>query len=53
MKTGKRSMNFLLTSIASGTKEAQAIVENGKRKNAACNEAGMKIICTRDTHTED
>lgn len=38
---------------ALGTKEAQAIVENAKAKITDYKEAGMRIIYTRDTHTED
>lgn len=36
-----------------GTKEAQAIVENVKRKIAAYKEAGEEIIFTRDTHKDN
>ncbi|MBE5928953.1 MAG: cysteine hydrolase [Lachnospiraceae bacterium] len=38
---------------ALGTKEAQAIVANVKNKINAYNEAGNRIIYTRDTHGED
>ena len=38
---------------ALGTKEAQAIVDNVKNKINAYNEAGNRIIYTRDTHGED
>ena len=38
---------------ALGTKEAQAIVANVKNKIEAYNEAGNRIIYTRDTHGED
>lgn len=36
-----------------GTKEAEAIVENVKRKIAAYQERGDEIIFTRDTHQEN
>lgn len=36
-----------------GTKEAQAIVENVKRKIEAYKEAGEEIIFTRDTHKDN
>jgi nicotinamidase-related amidase len=36
-----------------GTDEAQAIVENVKRKIADCRERGYEIIFTRDTHQDD
>lgn len=36
-----------------GTKEAQAIVENVKKKIAEYQERGDEVIFTRDTHEED
>lgn len=38
---------------ALGTKEAQAIVPNVKKKIEECKDRGYKIIFTRDTHHED
>lgn len=38
---------------ALGTKEAEAIVDNVKKKIADCRKAGMQIIFTRDTHPEN
>ena len=38
---------------ALGTKEAEAIVENVKKKIEDCRRAGMQIIFTRDTHPEN
>ena len=38
---------------ALGTKEAEAIVENVKKKIEDCRKAGMQIIFTRDTHPEN